>query len=221
MHFQCIIDTRNRNLSIYVYFLSVFIKCVLQVQFIDETKRDLMSDNEVDEHAALTFEGSATVGTLFDSEITTNAAAYWSGVVARKLNRFHYKKFKSTLNECNICCNILEPQNLTFHTFTTFKEYSMENSLLYPSKKFIDNIIILERIILYFLANFVTKFGFVSCLRKYVVKHFDKDFFCCKELEIKCINFIVKSRCFHAEKRINKEIEKRAYREKVRKIKHK
>lgn len=194
---------------------------LFQVQLIDDNcKRVLMCEDEVDENAALKFSGSNTVGTLFETECTSNAAAYWSGVVARKLNRQHYKLFKTLLNQCETCCNILEPQNLSYHTFTTFKEYSFENSLLYPSKKFISNIVVLERIILYFLDNFITQFGFVSCMRKFVAKHLDPDMFCSKELQSMCIDYVIKSRCFHAEKRINNEITASTFREKIRKLKH-
>jgi len=180
-----------------------------------------MSIEDVDEYAALHFEGSVTVGTLFDDNVTENAASYFAGVVARKVDKFHFIKKKKGLANCDTCSNILEAQNLDYHTFTSFKEYVSKDSLFYPSKPFINNIITFERIILYFLDNHISKFGFVTCLKKMMEKHLVPGFFCCKEVEIFCIKFVVKCRSFHAEKRLNDRFKATDYSDKIRKITNK
>ena len=74
---------------------------------------------------ALFYDGSPTspIGGIFNSIEAENAASYFSGYLAMKLDTFHNNKLGSKAIHCETCSSIFVTQDLNLHLFISFKEY--------------------------------------------------------------------------------------------------
>ena len=77
---------------------------------------------------SLSFGGETVIGkSSIGAHASYDACAYFSGYVANSMIKFHNRKLKSFLLDCQHCCNILIPMDFDLHLFVTFKEYTDEN----------------------------------------------------------------------------------------------
>lgn len=72
---------------------------------------------------AANFRGHTPVGGIYDSILERNAASYFGGYMALKIDNFHKLKMKVDVNSCQGCDNIFIAQDLNLHLFVSFKQY--------------------------------------------------------------------------------------------------
>jgi len=72
---------------------------------------------------ALNFQGTTVVGSCFENICSDNAASYFSGYIALKLNRFHKKVCGQASYQCQECSPIFVAPDLGVHLFVSFKDY--------------------------------------------------------------------------------------------------
>ena len=77
----------------------------------------------------LNHSGIGKLGKIAGDWTYDNCVSYFSGFIANKLNDQHLRLMKSPIQDCDTCCNILEPKSLDRHLFIIFKEYYENGNL--------------------------------------------------------------------------------------------
>ena len=189
----------------------------------------------VNEDEAINFSGSSNIGFLFqtacskdenlDFSDTINVASYYAGVIAKKLETKHLQVSGISMRDCNTCKYVFTDEVTNQNLFSSLKEYEREDfselTLNICSKNFVRIVIVMERIVLYFLHNFIHLYGFIPSLKLMISNHVPDNLFCCSAMVEFFINFYVKSRCYQSEKQLNSHfIKKPKSTDKMRTFQH-
>ena len=182
-----------------------------------------MTDEQA--HDALHFSRTTCVGAVFESCcVYTNAAAYFSGYVAHKLNKYHLQHLKKTLANCSECSKILDSEDYFLHLFTSFKQYKEvidpEAGLKYCHKSFVNIIVQYEKV---FLFNFHTdpqRRKFARFTRDFIHMHCRHPEFCCELIKDFLVEFFVRCRTNQCIKMWNRSLKSRSNKDKIKALTH-
>lgn len=173
---------------------------------------------------SLEFDEVTSVGGLFESVESENAASYFSGYLLMKVNVKHKRIDNKAISNCNECSKLLSKPNFDFHLFNSFKEYKDNcNSLFYCSSEFLKCVTEFERVFLYCFKNIGHISGFNRTVSSILMNHcrqFQLVHMCNHDLKSYLVNFFVKCRTYQSIKVFNRYIVSQNQRDKFKKITH-
>lgn len=174
---------------------------------------------------ARSFSEVTDVGGVICDSVSINAASYYAGYVASKLAAFHLQNFKTTLNACEHCSNILGQIDYNIHLFTTFKEYHSNGNrtwgLKYCSQQFLQIIQEYERVFLYCFSKYAHIDRFCSFVNSTITYNCHHPKFCKPAMNSYFIKFYVQCRTLQAIKIRNKTFRIPVHYDKCKKLSNK
>ena len=167
----------------------------------------------------------SSIGGFFLTESAHQAAAYFAGFIAKKVEKQHLTLTKRPYSSCQECDHILGPEDREILSFVSFKQYKQnvtsQLGLKLCNVTFITMIKEMERVFLFYFENCCHLRGFTELLYHVMEDNCIIPKFCNSHLSQYLIRQFIKSRTFQSIKAWNSKITVAKSSDKIATILHK